>query len=99
MQHLYLKQTINAIDKSVQARDKFLVLKFHERRDLEELIYDNKIDFIISDPDFFAQLAFEERAKAIAMLWHPQAKSAGYSSAATIVVSSNNDKSCRFGFI
>lgn len=92
MQHLYLKQTINAIDKSVQARDKFLVLKFHERRDLEELIYDNKIDFIISDPDFFAQLAFEERAKAIAMLWHPQAKSAGYSSAATIVVSSNNDK-------
>ena len=92
MQRMYFKPTIDAIDKTVRRSDKFLVLKFLDRETISSMVADGEIDFVISDADFYADLAFEDKVKAIAMLWRAQAKSPSYSAASTIVVSSDNEK-------
>ena len=92
MQRTYFKATIDAIDKTVRGADKFLVLKFLDRDAIASMLVDNEIDFVISESDFYADLAFEDKVKAIAMLWRPQAKSPSYSTASTIVVSSDSTK-------
>ena len=56
------------------------------------MLADGEIDFLISESDFYASLAFEDKIKAIAMLWRAQAKSPSYSAASTIVVNAENEK-------
>lgn len=90
VQRTYFKDTIDAIDKTVRGTDKFLVLKFLDRETITSMLADGEIDFLISDADFYADLAFEDKIKAIAMLWRAQAKSPSYSAASTIIVSSSN---------
>ncbi len=92
MQRTYFKATIDAIDQTVRASDKFLVLKFLDRETISSMLADGEIDFLISESDFYADLAFEDKVKAISMLWRAQAKSPSYSAASTIVVSSSNTK-------
>lgn len=92
MQRTYFKATIDAIDKTVRDADKFLVLKFLDRETISAMLADGEIDFLISESDFYASLAFEEKIKAIAMLWRAQAKSPSYSAASTIVVNAENEK-------
>lgn len=92
MQRTYFKATIDAIDKTVRDADKFLVLKFLDRETISEMLADGEIDFLISESDFYASLAFEDKIKAIAMLWRAQAKSPSYSAASTIVVNAENEK-------
>lgn len=92
MQRTYLKATLDAIDQTVRSSDKFLVLKFLDRETISEMLADGEIDFLISESDFYADLAFEDKVKAISMLWRAQAKSPSYSAASTIVVSSSNTK-------
>lgn len=92
MQRNYFKATIDAIDKTVRDADKFLVLKFLDRETISAMLADGEIDFLISDSDFYASLAFEDKVKAIAMLWRAQAKSPSYSAASTIVVNAANEK-------
>lgn len=92
MQRTYFKPTIDAIDKSVRRSNKFLVLKFLDRETISSMVTEGEIDFVISDADFYADLAFEEKVKAIATLWRAQAKSPSYSAASTIVVSNDNEK-------
>ena len=92
MQRTYFKATIDAIDRTVRASDKFLVLKFLDRETISAMLADGEIDFLISESDFYADLAFEDKVKAISMLWRAQAKSPSYSAASTIVVSSSNTK-------
>lgn len=92
MQRTYFKATIDAIDKTVRDADKFLVLKFLDRETISAMLADGEIDFLISDSDFYASLAFEDKIKAIAMLWRAQAKSPSYSAASTIVVNAENEK-------
>lgn len=92
MQRTYFKATIDAIDKSVRDADKFLVLKFLDRETISAMLADGEIDFLISESDFYASLAFEDKIKAIAMLWRAQAKSPSYSAASTIVVNAENEK-------
>lgn len=92
MQRTYFKATIDAIDKSVRDADKFLVLKFLDRETISAMLADGEIDFLISESDFYASLAFEDKIKAIAMLWRAQAKSPSYSTASTIVVNAENEK-------
>ena len=86
------KATIDAIDKTVRDADKFLVLKFLDRETISAMLADGEIDFLISESDFYASLAFEDKIKAIAMLWRAQAKSPSYSAASTIVVNAENEK-------
>ena len=92
MQRTYFKATIDAIDKTVRDADKFLVLKFLDRETISAMLTDGEIDFLISESDFYASLAFEDKIKAIAMLWRAQAKSPSYSAASTIVVNAENEK-------
>ena len=92
MQRTYFKATIDAIDKTVRDADKFLVLKFLDRETISDMLADGEIDFLISESDFYASLAFEDKKKAIAMLWRAQAKSPSYSAASTIVVNAENEK-------
>lgn len=92
MQRTYFKATIDAIDKTVRDADKFLVLKFLDRETISDMLADGEIDFLISEADFYASLAFEDKIKAIAMLWRAQAKSPSYSAASTIVVNAENEK-------
>ena len=92
MQRTYFKATIDAIDKTVRDADKFLVLKFLDRETISDMLVDGEIDFLISESDFYASLAFEDKIKAIAMLWRAQAKSPSYSAASTIVVNAENEK-------
>lgn len=92
MQRTYFKTTLDAIDQTVRSSDKFLVLKFLDRETISEMLADGEIDFLISESDFYADLAFEDKVKAISMLWRAQAKSPSYSAASTIVVSSSNTK-------
>lgn len=92
MQRTYFKATIDAIDKTVREADKFLVLKFLDRETISAMLADGEIDFLISESDFYASLAFEDKIKAIAMLWRAQAKSPSYSAASTIVVNAENEK-------
>ncbi len=92
MQRTYFKPTIDAIDKTVRDADKFLVLKFLDRETISAMLADGEIDFLISESDFYASLAFEDKIKAIAMLWRAQAKSPSYSAASTIVVNAENEK-------
>ena len=92
MQRTYFKATIDAIDKTVRDTDKFLVLKFLDRETISAMLADGEIDFLISESDFYASLAFEDKIKAIAMLWRAQAKSPSYSAASTIVVNAENEK-------
>lgn len=92
MQRTYFKATIDAIDKTVRDADKFLVLKFLDRETISAMLVDGEIDFLISESDFYASLAFEDKIKAIAMLWRAQAKSPSYSAASTIVVNAENEK-------
>lgn len=92
MQRTYFKATIDAIDKTVREADKFLVLKFLDRETISAMLADGEIDFLISESDFYASLAFEDKIKAIAMLWRAQAKSPSYSAASTIVVNTENEK-------
>ena len=92
MQRTYFKATIDAIDKTVRDADKFLVLKFLDRETIYAMLADGEIDFLISESDFYASLAFEDKIKAIAMLWRAQAKSPSYSAASTIVVNAENEK-------
>lgn len=92
MQRTYFKTTIDAIDKTVRDADKFLVLKFLDRETISDMLADGEIDFLISESDFYASLAFEDKIKAIAMLWRAQAKSPSYSAASTIVVNAENEK-------
>ena len=92
MQRTYFKATIDAIDKTVREADKFLVLKFLDRETISDMLADGEIDFLISESDFYASLAFEDKIKAIAMLWRAQAKSPSYSAASTIVVNAENEK-------
>lgn len=92
MQRTYFKATIDAIDKTVRDADKFLVLKFLDRETISDMLADGEIDFLISESDFYASLAFEDKIKAIAMLWRAQAKSPSYSAASTIVVNTENEK-------
>ena len=92
MQRTYFKATIDAIDKTVRDADKFLVLKFLDRETISAMLADGEIDFLISESDFYASLAFEDKIKAIAMLWRAQAKSPSYSAASTIVVNTENEK-------
>ena len=92
MQRTYFKATIDAIDQTVRSSDKFLVLKFLDRETISSMLADGEIDFLISESDFYADLAFEDKVKAISMLWRAQAKSPSYSAASTIVVSSLNTK-------
>lgn len=92
MQRTYFKATIDAIDKTVRDADKFLVLKFLDRETISAMLADGEIDFLISESDFYASLAFEDKIKAIAMLWRAQAKSPSYSAASTIVVNAENEK-------
>ncbi len=92
MQRTYFKATIDAIDKTVRDADKFLVLKFLDRETISAMLADGEIDFLISESDFYASLAFEDKIKAIAMLWRAQAKSPIYSAASTIVVNAENEK-------
>lgn len=92
MQRTYFKATIDAIDKTVRDADKFLVLKFLDRETISAMLADGEIDFLISESDFYASLAFEDKIKAIAMLWRAQAKSSSYSAASTIVVNAENEK-------
>ena len=89
-QRVYFKSTFDAIDAAVRGLNKFLVLKFLDRDTIATMLADGQIDFVLSDADFYADLAFEDKVKAIAMLWRAQAKSPSYSAASTIVVSSNN---------
>lgn len=90
MQQTYFKATLEAIDHTVRASNKFLVVKFLDRESIASMIADGEIDFLISESDFYAELAFNEKIKAIAMLWRAQAKSPSYSAASTIVVNSSN---------
>ena len=90
MQRTYFKATLEAIDHTVRASNKFLVVKFLDRESIASMIADGEIDFLISESDFYAELAFNEKIKAIAMLWRAQAKSPSYSAASTIVVNSSN---------
>lgn len=92
MQRTYFKATIDAIDKTIRDADKFLVLKFLDRETISAMLADGEIDFLISESDFYASLAFEDKIKAIAMLWRAQAKSPSYSAASTIVVNAENEK-------
>lgn len=92
MQRTYFKATLDAIDQTVRSSDKFLVLKFLDRETISEMLADGEIDFLISESDFYADLAFEDKVKAISMLWRAQAKSPSFSAASTIVVSSSNTK-------
>lgn len=92
MQRTYFKATIDAIDKTVRDADKFLVLKFLDRETISAMLADGEIDFLISESDFYASLAFEDKIKAIAMLWRAQAKSPSYSAASTIIVNAENEK-------
>lgn len=92
MQRTYFKATIDAIDKTVRDADKFLVLKFLDRETISAMLAEGEIDFLISESDFYASLAFEDKIKAIAMLWRAQAKSPSYSAASTIVVNAENEK-------
>ena len=92
MQRTYFKATIDAIDKTVRDADKFLVLKFLDRETISAMLADGEIDFLISESDFYASLAFEDKIKVIAMLWRAQAKSPSYSAASTIVVNAENEK-------
>lgn len=92
MQRTYFKATIDAIDKTVRDADKFLVLKFLDRETISAMLADGEIDFLISESDFYASLVFEDKIKAIAMLWRAQAKSPSYSAASTIVVNAENEK-------
>lgn len=92
MQRTYFKATIDAIAKTVRDADKFLVLKFLDRETISDMLADGEIDFLISESDFYASLAFEDKIKAIAMLWRAQAKSPSYSAASTIVVNAENEK-------
>ena len=92
MQRTYFKATIDAIDKTVRDADKFLVLKFLDRETISAMLANGEIDFLISESDFYASLAFEDKIKAIAMLWRAQAKSPSYSAASTIVVNAENEK-------
>lgn len=92
MQRTYFKATIDAIDKTVRDADKFLVLKFLDRETISAMLADGEIDFLISESDFYASLAFEDKIKAIAMLWRAQAKSPSYSASSTIVVNAENEK-------
>lgn len=89
-QRVYFKSTFDAIDAAVRGLNKFLVLKFLDRDTIATMLADGQIDFVLSDADFYADLAFEDKVKAIAMLWRAQAKSPSYSAASTIVVSSAN---------
>ena len=86
MAKAYLRATMDAIDKSVRNSNKFLVTKYLDRESITQSIAENQIDFLISDSDFYAELAFEDKVKGIAMLWLPQARSPSYSLSTTIVV-------------
>lgn len=88
----FIAPTFDAINEAFNAEGKFLVLKHLDRLTIEDLLQDGLIDFLISGPDFYANLLFEDRVKPMSMLWRPQASSPGHSMASTIVVSHDNDK-------
>lgn len=88
----FIAPTFDAINEAFNAEGKFLVLKHLDRLTIEDLLQDGLIDFLISGPDFYANLLFEDRVKPMSMLWRPQASSPGHSMASTIVVRHDNDK-------
>lgn len=88
----FIAPTFDAINEAFNAEGKFLVLKHLDRLTIEDLLQDGLIDFLISGPDFYANLSFEDRVKPMSMLWRPQASSPGHSMASTIVVRHDNDK-------
>lgn len=87
----FIAPTFDAINEAFNAEGKFLVLKHLDRLTIEDLLQDGLIDFLISGPDFYANLLFEDRVKPMSMLWRPQASSPGHSMASTIVVRHDND--------
>ncbi len=88
----FIAPTFDAINEAFNAEGKFLVLKHLDRLTIEDLLQDGLIDFLISGPDFYANLLFDDRVKPMSMLWRPQASSPGHSMASTIVVRHDNDK-------
>ena len=88
----FIAPTFDAINEAFNAEGKFLVLKHLDRLTIEDLLQDGLIDFLISGPDFYANLSFEDRVKPMSMLWRPQASSPGHSMASTIAVRHDNDK-------
>lgn len=88
----FIAPTFDAINEAFNAEGKFLVLKHLDRLTIEDLLQDGLIDFLISGPDFYANLLFEDCVKPMSMLWRPQASSPGHSMASTIVVRHDNDK-------
>lgn len=88
----FIAPTFDAINEAFNAEGKFLALKHLDRLTIEDLLQDGLIDFLISGPDFYANLLFDDRVKPMSMLWRPQASSPGHSMASTIVVRHDNDK-------
>ena len=82
----HVSKTLDAIDKKAREANRFLVIKILDRESIATSLREHQIDFLISDSDFFAELAFSDQIKPIAMLWRPQARSPSHSSASTIVV-------------
>lgn len=85
-----LRETIKALDEYAQSKGKFTVVKYIHRNSLIDEVAAGHIDLVISNADVYAEMAFENRVKAIGSLWFPQAKSPETSSASTIVVRSDN---------
>ncbi len=85
-----LRKTIDALDAHAQSEGKFLVVKYVDREMLLDDVAAGAIDLVISNADIYAEMAFDERVKAIASLWFPQAKGPESSSASTIIVRSDN---------
>ena len=85
-----LRATIDALDKHAQSEGKFMVIKYLDREMLLDDVAAGDVDLVISNADVYAEMAFDERVKAIASLWFPQAKAPETSSASTIIVRSDN---------
>lgn len=86
----FLAPTFDAINSSFNAEGKFLVVKHLDRETITEMLNEGSIDFVITGPDFYAHLLFDDRIKPMSMLWRPQAASPGHSAASTIVVRHDN---------
>ena len=85
-----LRLTIDALDKHAQTDGQFLVIKYVDREMLLDDVAAGEVDLVISNADVYAEMAFDDRVKAIASLWLPQAKGPETSSASTIIVRSDN---------
>lgn len=85
-----LRITIDALDKHAQKEGQFLVIKYVDREMLLDEVSAGHVDLVISNADVYAEMAFDDRVKAIASLWYPQAKVPDTSSASTIIVRSDN---------